>query len=112
MGFLLDSRWLRGAVVRRLPAKHDGTYGGVTLARGALWSYRVRSSGLTLTCQEGGVWLTREGDAEDHVLSAGDTLRLDTPGLVVVQALSSVRFELSPEPQVQDGQAHAAVAAR
>jgi hypothetical protein len=112
MGFLLDSRWLRSAVTRRLPARHDGTYGKMTLARGALWSHRMRSSGLTLTCQEGGVWLTREGDVEDHVLSAGDTLRLDTPGLVVVQALSSARFELSPEPQGQDARPHVAVAAQ
>jgi hypothetical protein len=61
----------------------------------------VHSSGLTLTCHEGWIWLTREGDAKDHVLTAGRSVRLDGPGLVVVQALRTARFSLGREPRSQ-----------
>ncbi len=95
MGFLLGSGWLRGTVARLLPTRCGGMHGTVSLMQGALWSQRVGSCKHTLTCHEGRVWLTREGDAEDHLLAAGDTLRLDQPGLVVVQALRPAGFELS-----------------
>ena len=71
-----------------------GYVNSVTLARGEIWSRRVHAAGSTLTCHEGWVWLTREGDARDYVLAAGDSVRLDKPGLVVVQALRTARFEL------------------
>jgi hypothetical protein len=98
--FLLNhAGWLRRAAARLLPARCAGAHDKVTLTRGALWSHRVRSCGLTFTCHEGWVWLTREGDLEDHVLAAGDTVWLGEPGLVVVQALRPASFELSWEPQ-------------
>jgi hypothetical protein len=83
-------------------------YGTVTLARGEVWSRRVRSCGFTLTCHEGWVWLTREGDAEDHVLAAGDSVQLDQPGLVVVQALRSASFELQRVTRERAALPHAA----
>jgi len=91
---LLGSGWLHKTLAKLLPARCPMGHGPVTLARGAVWSRRVRSCGFTLTCHEGWVWLTREGDAEDHVLAAGDSVVLDQPGLVVVQALRPARFEL------------------
>jgi hypothetical protein len=104
---LIDSGWVRALLGRLLPPQCLGTQEAVTLARGALWSHRVRSAcGLTLTCHEGWVWLTREGDAEDHVLAAGHTVRLDGPGLVVVQALRPARFELARRPSGQDALPH------
>jgi len=99
LDFLFDSGWLRRVLARLLPERCAGLLGTVTLARGALWSHRVHSCGLTLTCHEGWVWLTREGDAKDHVLAAGDTVLLDQPGLVVVQALRPACIELQRETQ-------------
>ena len=64
----------------------------VTLDEGAVWSHRVRTGGLRLTCHEGLLWLTREGDSRDEVVRAGRSVCLDGPGLVVVQALRSARF--------------------
>jgi DUF2917 family protein len=52
----------------------------------------VQAGGLRLTCHEGLLWLTREGDSRDEVVKAGGSVRLDGPGLVVVQALRSARF--------------------
>jgi drug/metabolite transporter (DMT)-like permease len=94
-GFLLGSGRLRKTVARWLPTRCGDSHETVSLAAGALWSHRVDSCQHTLTCHEGPVWLTREGDAEDHILAPGDTLRLAQPGLVVVQALRPACFELS-----------------
>lgn len=65
----------------------------VVLDEGAVWSLRLRTGGgLRLTCREGLLWLTREGDPSDKVVQAGGSVWLDGPGLVVVQALRPARF--------------------
>lgn len=77
--------------------------GELTLAPGSLWTHRSRGRGLTFTLQEGSVWLTREGDPADHVLSAGETRHIHGRGRVVVQALEPARLRVStaqaPRPQ-------------
>ncbi len=88
---------VRAAVTRWLGARGEGISTLVALPRGTLWSEHVHASGLTLTCQDGWIWVTCEGDAKDHVLTAGRCVRLDRPGLVVVQALRSARFTLGRE---------------
>jgi hypothetical protein len=99
MRTLLQGLW--AAVARWLGRCRESTSTLVALPGGALWSHTVHSSELTLTCHEGWIWLTREGDAKDHVLTAGRALRLDRPGLVVVQALRTARFSLGREPESQ-----------
>lgn len=73
----------------------------VVLDEGTVWSRRLRKGGLRLTCCEGRLWLTREGDARDTVLEAGDSVRLDGPGLVVVQALRPARFSASEDARAE-----------
>lgn len=67
---------------------------GVTLEQGSLWSYQSHGESLRLTCDEGALWLTREGDPVDHMLSPGEALLVDGPGRVVVQALRPARMSL------------------
>ena len=95
MKALLDG--LRAAVTRWLGKHSDCTSILVGLPRGALWSHEVHSSELSLTCLEGWIWLTREGDVRDYMLAAGRSVRLDRPGKVVVQALRPSRFSLGRE---------------
>ena len=81
------------------PLVAGGEPAGLTLAQGALWTYLPRVGGLMLSCREGTVWLTREGDGEDHVLKAGDALQVEGRGRVVVQALDPARLCLAPTPR-------------
>ena len=92
MKALLDG--LREVVTRWLGTRSELTSTLVGLPSGALWSHSVHADGLVLTCHEGWLWLTREGDAKDYVLTAGTCVRLDRPGRVVVQALRNTRFSL------------------
>ncbi|WP_224362804.1 EamA family transporter [Hyalangium versicolor] len=107
MGLLLDSGWLRGAAAKWLPAQCVDVHGAVSLAPGSLWKHRAHAGEHVLTCHAGQVWLTREGDATDHILRAGESLRMEKPGLVVVQALRPAHFELSrdtePGPRLGEG---------
>ncbi|WP_158501705.1 EamA family transporter [Vitiosangium sp. GDMCC 1.1324] len=77
---------------------------GLALAQGALWTYQPRMGGLMLSCCEGSVWLTREGDGEDHVLKPGDALQVEGHGRVVVQALRPARLCFAPTPEPESSQ--------
>ncbi len=66
----------------------------VDLARGALWAQRLRGP-FALACTSGSVWLTREGDPDDVVLSAGGCYRGEDQGLVVVEALERAHIAVS-----------------
>jgi hypothetical protein len=47
---------------------------------------------LAVRCLEGMVWITQEGDSRDHLLSAGQELRLEGLGRVVAEALKASRI--------------------
>lgn len=96
MKALLDG--LRAAVTRWQGTRGERTSILVAVPQGTLWSQAVHSSELTLTCLDGWIWLTLEGDVRDYMLTAGRSVRLDRPGRVVVQALRPSRFSLAHEP--------------
>ena len=68
----------------------------IVLAAGAATSARGRRR-LRLECLAGTVWATRSGDAQDHVLRAGDLL--DAPGgvRIAAQALTAARVRFVPQ---------------
>lgn len=73
------------------------------MPRGALWSTRLPRSAMDVTCRSGSLWLTRDGQPEDVVLSPGDRWQGDGRGTVVVEALTddttiSVRTETEVAP--------------
>lgn len=64
------------------------------LRPGAPRSLRATAAILEVRCLAGVVWLTREGDAEDYILGAGESLRLANRGRIVAQAIgASARIE-------------------
>lgn len=52
--------------------------------------------GLTLAVLDGQVWITQAGDIRDSFLAKGESLRVDRPGLVLVEALTDARVAMWP----------------
>jgi hypothetical protein len=59
------------------------------------WSAAVEHSGLELRVRRGTVWVTQEGDPEDHVLEAGGAFVTTRPGRVAIQSLTPARLEVA-----------------
>ena len=64
---------------RAMPALQDGSW----LLQGARQTRAPADGVLQVTC--GQVWLTRSGEADDHVLRAGESMRLAPGQAVLVQ---------------------------
>jgi len=61
------------------------------------------ASQLAVTCDEGVLWLTVDGDPRDFVLEAGQTFETQDHGRVLIYALAPSRIRiagttLAPEP--------------
>jgi len=56
----------------------------------------VRHNRKTITCLQGKVWVTQEGDLTDHVLSAGDEMITRKDGMVLIQALGNAAIKVEP----------------
>lgn len=57
--------------------------------------------GTLVSCRRGDVWITQDQDARDVVLSAGESFRLDRPGLALVMAFKDASL-LVESPLAQD----------
>ena len=70
------------------------------MARGSM--LRIEDGvGVQVRVLEGEVWLTQEGSATDHMLLAGQSFRIDRPGLSIAQAFKHSLVSLSsPVPGV------------
>ena len=51
-------------------------------------------AGATVVCLQGDLWITQQGDGDDIVLRAGESLRLARNGRTLVQALSAARVAI------------------
>lgn len=60
--------------------------------------------------RRGGIWLTQHRDTRDHLLYAGDEVRIDSGGTVVMQALADAEVDLV-RPRGRRGPAAACLAA-
>jgi hypothetical protein len=68
---------------------------------------RVEHFGGEFAVLEGRVWLTRRGDPEDHVLSAGDRIVLEPADDIVIEPWSrheTARLAWRPIPQAPRGE--------
>ena len=54
----------------------------------------IRERGVIATCVEGRIWLTRDGDRNEHVLEAGESFTTADRNRVILQALSASRVFL------------------
>ena len=66
-------------------------------------SLRQGPAGVQVSVEEGCLLVTREGDPEDHVVSAGESLLVAGSGRVVAWALEPSRVVLArPRPATDD----------
>jgi hypothetical protein len=60
----------------------------IRLRRDAVMRLAPTRHGMKVHDEAGTLWLTQEGDPDDHVLEAGDTFETKRTGALVVQAIS------------------------
>ena len=84
----------------RLPFLHHAAPRALTLAEGEAWSMQSPRAGLIIRCELGKLWVTVEGDSEDHILLAPDSFRVPTRGRVAVLALSPAAIEVTAAPHL------------
>lgn len=65
-----------------------------TLAGGELQHLPQRD--LTIRCISGQIWLTRQGDSEDHILGPGQALTVGRDDQALIQALRESRISYHP----------------
>ena len=89
---------LRGAAALRRSAlgRDGGPQHQVALGPSRARSYDVRRSPIEIGILEGEVLVTFEGDASDHVLAAGATIKSPRRGQVAVAAFRPSRFSVVP----------------
>lgn len=54
--------------------------------------------GVNVACRSGCLWLTQEGDDLDHLLRAGEQLRVVRRGRVLLLPLVQSQIQLLPDP--------------
>lgn len=57
------------------------------LRAGEVWSSRGLTTPAYIRVEQGRVWVTEEGDGRDHVLRAGECLKVRGSGVVVIEAV-------------------------
>lgn len=68
----------------------------VAIERGQVHSVDVgRRRRDVIRCLQGKIWLTQEGDLEDHLLRFGDVFLAARTGRILVSALEDSRVEVS-----------------
>jgi len=82
----------------RLPFLHQAAPRSMKLAEGEAWSTHSPRAGLAISCENGKLWVTVEGDPEDHILLAPDRLAIPVRGRVAVLALSPSSIEVVAAP--------------
>ena len=88
------SRKANGIVTgRRLPA--EGCM-EIAIPAGAVCRTEAGRRSARVTCLDGIVWITQSRDTTDYLLSAGDSLTLIRPGVVLIQGMPEGRVRLAP----------------
>ncbi|MFZ2855054.1 MAG: DUF2917 domain-containing protein [Rhodocyclaceae bacterium] len=57
-----------------------------------------RARGCLLTCESGELWITRDGSADDLILGAGESWRVEGNGELVVSALRPALLVIAHPP--------------
>ncbi len=78
----------------------------ISLAKYKTWSIEGDRRGDVITCLNGTLWITQEGDFRDYVLETGRSFWVTRPGTVVLQALDNSHFKYSLNELQSHTEAH------
>ncbi len=67
----------------------------ITLPKHKVWSIEGNRHGDMISCKNGILWITQEGDMKDYVIEAGRNFWVTKPGTTIVQALDNSQFKYS-----------------
>jgi hypothetical protein len=67
----------------------------ITLDKYGLWNIEGNRSGEVISCLNGRLWITQEGDLRDYVLEPGQEFWVTRAGTMIVQALENSKFKFS-----------------
>jgi len=68
----------------------------VKLEKGQVLRLPDEADGCSISCSEGIIWLTRENDGKDHILTPGSDFLLSGRGLCVIEAVTDCAVCISP----------------
>ncbi len=71
----------------------------ISLPKFKTWSIEGDRRGDVISCSNGALWITQEGDLKDYVVEAGKDFWVTKPGMVVIQALDNAQFKYSLNEQ-------------
>ena len=66
----------------------------LSLSKGSVLRLEGICKGAKVRCFSGALWVTQEGDFEDHFLDPGEKFVINRGGLVAVQVLEDARIGL------------------
>jgi hypothetical protein len=67
----------------------------ITLPKYKIWTIEGNRRGDVISCLNGTLWVTQEGDLKDYIVESGRSFWVTRPGPVVVQALDNSKFKYS-----------------
>ena len=67
----------------------------ISLSKDKMWSIEGDRRGDVISCTNGTLWVTQEGDPRDYILEQGRNFWVTRSGTVIVQALNDSKFKFS-----------------
>ena len=77
--------------------KSDGTSFVKELKKGSVLRVAGSRSGQSISCLNGTIWLTQQGDDRDRFLDCCENYHSHLPNVVLIQALDDARVKICPE---------------
>lgn len=71
-----------------------------SLKKNDVFRFKGSRAGQMISCVEGMIWITQQGDGFDWILTAGERFHTRIPGYVVVEAIKDSRIMISPQEKV------------
>ncbi len=86
-------------IFNRLPNKLEQTNIQI-LNKNDVFGLKGSRAGQMISCLDGVIWITQQGDGLDWIVSAGEKFQTRLPGKVVVVALKDSRIKVTPQKKV------------